>query len=438
MVDAIWLGTRRRLRELLSENDFTTWIAPLRAATWTPGELTLEVPSVFFRDWLKRRRQDTLERAVAGVTGAPATVRLVVNPALARPAPMRAERPPVATPAPADLGVESRTFDTFVVGAANAMACQAAREVVARPGVRFNPLFIHGGSGLGKSHLLFSVGHGYAVRGFNGSVARISAETFVNEMVSAIDQRRMAGFRQRFRRISTLIVDDVQFLSGKVRSQEEFAHTFNALHDGRCQIVLASDRPPDQLPGIEATLRSRFACGLLVDIQPPDPALRLALVRHKAAALALELPADVVDHLAQHCCDNVRQLEGALTRLYGFRTLAGVEVTMALVQRVLPTRHESCARAEIARIVTEVCRSFEVTAAELSSARRTARIARARHVAMYLCREHTEAPLGTIGAEFGGRDHSTVVHALGVVQRRLGEDAALRAAVSEVRARLKA
>ena len=440
MLDTIWLEAQRRLRDELGEKDFGTWIEPLRAARWGGGTLTVEVPSTFARDWLKHHFMSALEAAVAGASGGPASVSLVVNRGLSVPAgasslpPRRAER--------RSTGATARfTFDTFVVGTSNRLAYQAARTVVAQPGARFNPLFLYGGCGLGKTHLLSAVANALAVERPLGSVACISAENFVNEMILAIEGRRMERFRQKFRGIQTLVIDDVQFLAEKRRSQEEFGHTFNALHDGSRQIVIASDRSPHDMPGIEEALRYRFACGLLARIEEPDADLRRALVGRKAEAIGLALEEGVDEYLAEHWCANVRVLEGALNRLEVFAAVAGRSVTLGLVREALgppPAAANGKGGVSVERIIGEVCQHYRLTRTEIASARRTARIALPRQLAMYLCREHTEAPLNRIGAELGGRDHSTVVHALSAIERRLQADARLRETVAALRARLRA
>ena len=441
MVDTIWSEAQRQLRGALAGKDFEFWIAPLRPGRWETNELTLEVPSQFARDWIQREYLALIERAVGLASGRDARVRLTINRQLAHALPERQTPQRLATPA-----AEGRpdaaarfTFDTFVVGASNQVAYRAAQAVVEHPGQRFNPLFIHGGFGLGKTHLLSAIGHAIAGGRRNGGVARVTSERFVNDMVGGIRRDQMDRFRHRYRGISTLIVDDVQFLGGKKRSQEEFEHTFNALHELGKQIVLASDRPPNELHDMEETLRSRFAAGLLVDIQPPDASLRRKLVERKATALGLELQPAVVRYLADEWCRNVRELEGTLTRLAAFANLCGRAVTLGLAREALaPYARGACTneRASVARIIGEVCRHYHVTQAELASARRTARLAVPRQIAMFLCRRHTEAPLQAIGAELGGRDHSTVVHALGAVERKLAADGELRAAVAALEARL--
>jgi chromosomal replication initiator protein len=439
MLDAVWGEVRRQLRACLFAKDFDTWIAPLRATCFEAGELTIEVPSVFELEWIREHHLDALTQAIEGAAGHGTRLRFVVNRALeAGPPPRRPPRRAEALPVDSSpLPAPRCTFETFVVGRTNEVAWRGARAVVDEPGGRFNPLFIYGGTGLGKTHLLMATAHAMHQRRTLAGVACLTAESFVNEMIAALRRHQMDQFRQRFRGIGTLILDDIQFLADKKRSQEEFTHTFNALHDGRKQIVIASDRAPHELPGFEDTLRSRLAAGLLADIQPPDPALRLALVRRKAGEAGLELDDEVASHVAEHWCRNGRELEGVLKRIEASATLAQRPVTLALVREALaPYRRPDDARKSLARIVGEVCRQYQVTRAELASSRRTARVVLPRHVAMYLCRRHTEAPLGVIGKELGGRDHSTVVHALGAIEERLRTDAELRAVVSMLEARL--
>lgn len=443
MAERIWGGVRERLQQTVSGQHFETWIAPLRASSWNGRCLTVQAPSAFFRDWVRRHHLQVIEAAALEVAGAGVTVEVEVNRALAASSPRPEREPMKARPSrgrvpTAVSAVDPRyTFETFVVGTSNEVAWRAARATVEQPGTRFNPLFVYGGVGLGKTHLLRAIAGGATAERGAESVLSISAEDFVNEMIVALRRDQMEKFRRRFRRIATLAVDDVQFLAGKVRSQEEFTHTFNALHASGRQIILASDRPPHELPGIEEALRSRFASGLLADIRPPDPTLRRELVRRKAVGLHTELPGEVIEFLADHWCENVRQLEGALARIDASASLDGQAITLPLVRetlaRFVPVRE---GRPTIERIVGEVCLTFKVSRAELVSARRTARLTMPRQVAMYLCRRLTDVPLRAIGAGLGGRDHSTVVHGLEVVTQRLAADAALREAVAAVEARL--
>jgi chromosomal replication initiator protein len=436
MLDTIWLEARRRIRSELPEKDYQTWIEPLRAAAWDSGALTLETPSHFFRDWLRRHFLPTLQGAVSQASGREASVVLVVNRAI--DAAPRDAVPVRRGPLPVPLPASQYTLDKFVVGASNQVAYAAALAIVEQPGTRFNPFLVYGGSGLGKTHLTRAIGRALTERQ-RGGVACLSAENFVNDMIGSIRGQRMDRFRQRFRGIDTLIIDDVQFLAGKLRSQEEFLHTFNALHDGHKQIVLACDRSPRDLPGIEETLRNRFAAGLLARIELPDPALRRALVRRKAAALGLTLDEELMDYLAEHCCPNVRELEGALKRLEASATLSGQTLTVELAREVFGAPASGAAgRPMMDRICEEVCAEFGLRPEDLRGRRRTAAVATARQVAMYLGRHETDLPVGRIGAALGGRDHSTVVYALGAIERRLQTDAAVKRAVDAVRSRLRA
>lgn len=442
MHDAIWEEARRRLRTALPAKDYEVWIAPLRATSWTDGELTIEVPSPFGLDWVRSRHLDVVTTAVGEAAGTAARLKLLVNRALEAPTPVRRTVRRAGAEAKPAVGQQflpaSRsTFDSFVVGESNRVAYEAARAIVSAPGQRYNPLFVYGGTGLGKTHLLTATFEALRDPGPTPRVLYLTAESFVNELIAALKRHQMERFRQRFRHIGTLIIDDIQFLGDKKRSQEEFTHTFNALHDGRKQIVIASDRAPHELPGFEEALRSRFTSGLLADIEPPDAALRLALVGRKAEEAGLTLDEEVTAHLAEHWCHNGRRLEGVLRRIEAFSQLAGKAITLELVREALaPFRTGANGAKSVGRIVGEVCRQFQVTRNELVSPARTARVSLPRHVAMYLCRRHTGASLGVIGKEMGGRDHSTVVHALGAIEARLQRDAGLRATVSLLEARL--
>jgi chromosomal replication initiator protein len=438
MVDAIWSKVKQELRGRLAQRHYDAWIEPARAVSWCDNVLTLEVASPFAREFVRRHLGDELERTLGAVTGVVAGVELLVNRTLEERA--RSTRPRRARAAREDTvpdanGAPAYTFDSFVVGQSNVMAYRAAHAVATEPGVRFNPLFIHGGVGLGKTHLLAAVAN--ELRSGGRPVQYVSGEAFVNEMIAALRRDRMEDFRRRFRGIETLIVDDVQFFAGKERSQAEFTHTFNSLHEKGKQIVLASDRAPELMSGLDVALRNRFASGLTVDVVPPDAELRDALVQQKLAASGLEAEEGVLDILVHHWWENVRELEGLVTRIAAFASITSRAVTRVLVEEALGiTARRPPQRITIEAVTSLVCEEFDVTREELESARRTAKVALSRQVAMYLCRRHTDRTLVAIGQAFGGRDHTTVVHALSAIERRLRDDERLREAVRNLQHRL--
>ena len=326
------------------------------------------------------------------------------------------------------------TFDSFVVGASNQFAHAACKAVASQPGDHYNPLFIYGGVGLGKTHLVNAIGHQVLERNPEARIAYLSSESFMNELIAALRRDRMDDFKSRFRRIEVLIVDDVQFLAGRERTQEEFFHTFNSLYEARRQIVLTSDKFPKEIPDLEERLRNRFEWGLIADIQPPDMETRVAIIEKKAELEQFELPHEVALFLASNIDSNVRELEGSLTRLGAFASLNRCPITIDFAREVLQNvlRDKRDRAITIESIQKAVCDFYNIRPNELRSKKRTRNVALPRQVAMYLCRRYTEASFPVIGDRFGGRDHSTVIHAAQVVERRLQEDAAFRASVERL------
>ena len=438
MVDTLWGKVRDALRAEIAGKDFETWIAPLHALAWENDRLTLAADGPLARDWIRRHLTEPIEAAVRAVAGAEATCHVVVNGA-ASPRLLRAV--PVVPPAHAretlPPGLRRYTFGNFVAGSSNAVALNAARQVVEDRSSRFNPLVVYGGVGLGKTHLLAAIAQGL-VAAKRAAVRYLTAEAFVNELIVAIRRQRTDVFRRRFRGVGTLIVDDVQFLGGKRRSQEEFAHTLDSLQQLGNQVVLASDREPSALPNMELALRNRLSSGLMAEIEAPDGDLRSALVERKLAARGLVVEEGVTDLLREQWWENVRELEGLITRIEAFGNARGGPITRLLVADALGRcARKPPQRATLERVVDEVCQEFSVTREELLSRRRTARIALPRHVAMYLCRHHTDRPLSAIGEALGGRDHSTVLHGVTSVERRLGCDDGLRESVRQLQRRIK-
>lgn len=415
----VWRQALRVLEQQLPAKDYAAWIAPIRPSGLADGTATLEVPNGFFRDWVRQYFMPQLTEALAASSGEPCRVSLVINRELGTPA---ARETPVedspcrgAATATRVVGrlVPEYTLDSFVVGVTNELAVRGAIAITVEPARTYNPLFIYGGVGVGKTHLLNAIGHAVLGRHKRARVGCVTAENFLNAMIGALKRDRMDAFRARFRRTDVLVIDDIQFLGGKVRSQEEFLHTFNALRDGGKQIVLASDRPPQDIGDLEECLRSRFGSGLLAPIALPDETLRAHLVVRKAAALGLELSAELTDLIAASVQGNVRQLEGVLNAIHARAEVGAHPVTRALVREALSGMgSRSAGSRTVAAILDDVAAEFDVSVSEITSPRRTARIVEARQAAIFLCRELTELPLEAIGQRMGGRDHSTVVYAL--------------------------
>jgi chromosomal replication initiator protein len=324
------------------------------------------------------------------------------------------------------------TFDSFVVGSNNQFAHAAALAVAQSPAKTYNPLFMYGGVGLGKTHLMQAVGQHISARSKGSKVLYISSERFTNEFIDAIQNNTLVKFRRRYRQADVLLIDDIQFFAGKDRSQEEFFHTFNTLFDGHKQIVLSSDRPPSEIANLEARLVSRFEWGLTAELQPPDIETRTAILRKKAQLLHIKLDNEIIEFLAQRIRTNVRRLEGALMRVASFVSLSGRELTSEVIEHLLKDilQEEAKRSITIDQIQRRVAEHFDVRLADMTSKRRPANIAFPRQIAMYLSRELTKASLSEIGEAFGGRDHGTVLHAHRLVKGKIKEEEKIRQVVS--------
>ncbi len=333
---------------------------------------------------------------------------------------------------------EKYTFDKFIVGASNQFAHAASVAVASQPGETYNPLFIYGGVGLGKTHLVCAIGNDVLDREPDTRVVYLSSDSFMNELIAALRRDRMDEFKRRFRKVDFLILDDVQFLAGRERTQEEFFHTFNSLYEARKQIVLTSDKFPKEIPGLEERLRNRFESGLIADIQAPDIETRLAILEKRAEIDGLALPSDVAMFLAENFESNVRELEGSLTRLSAHASLNGAPITIELARRVLKSfvDNRTARGITIELIQKAVSDYFHIQRADLLSKSRSRHITHPRQIAMYLCRNHTDASFPVIGDRFGGRDHTTVIHATQVISRRIKHDPTLRETIDKLATRL--
>jgi len=427
VLDSLWARLLESVSHKVPPAAFDSWLRPCRLLAVEGDHLRIGAPNPFSRDWLAQHHLDALQHAAQEVVGGHPRVTIVVDEtavAESAPAPMPTRAGGTGTAE----GLNPRyTFDAFVVGSSNQFAQAACQAVAELPSRAYNPLFIYGGVGLGKTHLLHAVGH-QSVRLFPGmAVVYISSERFTNELINAIRYDRTAEFRARYRTIDLLLIDDIQFISGKERTQEEFFHTFNDLYESRKQIIVSSDCSPKEIPEIEERLRSRFEWGLIADIQPPDFETRVAILKKKAALERVRLTDDVAYLIASRVKSNIRELEGSLTRMIAFCALTGREMSVDLTQEVLGELWgEEEKIITIEQIQRKVCDLFGIRLSDLKAKTRTKAIAFPRQIAMYLARQLTHASLAEVGRAFGGKDHTTVLHAVDKVQTLLQEDPKLR------------
>jgi len=425
-----WAQVQEELQRRLAPQQYRTWFACVRGEfADSDGELTLTVPNEFYREWIGRNYLQLLREAVAAVQPGAGEVRLRVDPALAP-----AEAPELPEKQGPGMPLNPHfTFEEFVVGPTNRLAHAAARAVADAPGTVYNPLYVHGAVGLGKSHLLQAICHALRQRQPPLRVLYLSCEMFVNDFISAIQHGRLDSFRARCRNADALVIDDIQFLARAERTQEEFFHTFNALHNAQKQVVLSSDSEPQGI-AIEPRLTSRFASGLVVGIDPPCLETRMAILRRKAQLRGVALPDEVVTYIAETYTDNVRELEGALVKLAGIASLCKQAITMALAREVLTAPGRPARTVTMQDILTTVANHFRTKVADILSRKRSRSVAYPRQICLYLSRTLTNHSLQEIGAYFGGRDHSTVIHA----EAKIREEAERRPATRELLARLRA
>jgi chromosomal replication initiator protein len=437
--EKIWNTAQEHLRVRLGQDTYKMWFAPLRASAVDGRELTIEAPNEFCEVWLKDNYLSLMQDAVAIAAGAKLAVKFKVSnatlPVVLVPAPAKVK---AAEPAAERVSTNGdlhfnpkNTFDTFVVGANNNFAFAAAKAVAEQPGKAYNPLFLYGGVGLGKTHLLHAVGQHVTGAKKGARVAYVSSEKFTNEYIDAIQNNKLVTFRKKYRHTEVLLIDDVQFFAGKERIQEEFFHTFNALKEAGKQIVLTCDRPPNEMQGLEGRLVSRFEWGLVTDLQPPDIEMRLAILKKKAQTMNVALPDDVINFLATRIRTNIRRLEGALIRVASYASLTGkklsIEVVEGLLREILHEEGRQTISIEV--IQKKVAEHFDIRLADMTSKRRPENIAFPRQIAMYLSRQLTESSLNTIGEAYGGRDHGTVLHACRLVKDRMEVDSNVRQVV---------
>ncbi len=432
----IWDDVIGRIEAKVNRHSYYTWFKPTLFVSDQGSTLVVRVPDPVFRDWLSRHYAAVINEALEELQRPGVRVVYITDdteeklasaqageavPTLGEDETPEGEAPPAAVPPPEGVpvvGLNPRyTFDSFVVGPSNQFAEAACRAVAEMPSRSYNPLYIYGGVGLGKTHLMHAIGH-YAVKHNPGfKLTYISTERFMNEMINAVHNNRIIDFRARYRTVDLLLVDDIQFLAGKEGTQTEFFHTFNALYDSQKQIVLSSDCPPNEIPSLEERLRSRFEWGLIADIQAPDLETKVAILKKKAEAEALPLPDNVAIYIAEKIKSNIRELEGSLIRLIAFASLTGREVTMALAQEVLKNLGGHDDRAlTVDMIQKAVADYYQLKPVDLRSRNNSKSVAMPRQIAMFLCKSLTSASLPEIGRSFGGKHHSTVIHSIRKVE----------------------
>ena len=433
----LWNQALVEVKERIGKQNYDTWIRPIRFASRNKSEIKLEVPNKFFRDWLTEHYLTQIEDVLSSLAKDSVRVVLDVNEKLegqltAERSIRKEEKDRERQERNTNL-IPKYTFDNFIIGASNQFAHAACVAVANQPGDHYNPLFIYGGVGLGKTHLVNAIGHHSVTQRPNLKVVYLSSESFMNELIASLRRDRMDEFKRKFRNVDILILDDVQFIAGKERTQEEFFHTFNSLYDSHKQIVITSDKFPKEIPGIEDRLRNRFEWGLIADIQPPDMETRVAILQKKAEVEGVQLPHDVAIFLASNIDSNVRELEGSLTRLGAFSSLTKATITIDLTKELLRNTLKGAQRdITVENIQKTICDYFNIRLGDLKAKRRTQNIALPRQVAMYLCRKYTETSFPAIGDKFGGRDHSTVIHASKTIERKIKEDPQMQKTIEKL------
>jgi chromosomal replication initiator protein len=438
--EKVWEEILLLIENRMTKQVFDTWFSQSKLHSIDGSKLLIEVPSKFHRDWIKEHHWSTISDVIREVTKRDdCEIEFYVQPQLLKKVARhtKEEKSDGRVDKPS-LFEKKYTFNNFVVGPSNQFAHAAAKAVADAPGRTYNPLFIYSGVGLGKTHLVNAIGHQIQSKWPRMKVAYLSSEQFTNELINKMSHQRMEEFRQKYRNMDVLIIDDIQFIAGKERTQEEFFHTFNTLYEAQKQIVLTSDRQPKEIPDIEERLRSRFESGLISDIQLPDLETRIAILKKKADFWGIRLPDDVAEFLASMMKSNIRELEGGLVKLGAVSSLTNTEITQELakseLKHLLDAREKIVTNDHIQKVVAE---SFGIKVADLKSKRRTKTVILPRQLAMYLCRHLANSSLPEIGRAFGGKDHSTVIHACKVVEEKKEKDPDVKAKIEMLIRQLK-
>lgn len=433
----IWQIGLEHARKFITEQAFEVWLKPIKPATFDGSTLSLLVPNRFFRDQFEDRFRPVLSGALREATGWEIDLRLIISET--------GEENTPAEPPPRHKGKQTTrrdsvgnlnskyTFDSFIVGNSNQFACAAARAVAESPATAYNPLFIYGEVGLGKTHLMHAIGQWIIKKNPDTQLHYTSSEDFTIDLINSIRRDRMAAFREKYRKMNILLVDDIQFIAGKDRTQEEFFHTFNALYESRKQIVISSDKFPKEMIDLEERLRSRFEWGLVADIQPPDLETKVAILNKKAEENGVNLPQDVAMFVGQKIRTNIRELEGCLIRLSAFSSITKRSISMDMAEETLQQMfYDEQQSVSIDSIQKAVAAHFSIKVSELKSKRRHRKIAEPRQIAMYLARDLTGASLSEIGDRFGGKDHSTVIHSCNKIAKLKDKETRILSAMNQI------
>ena len=433
----LWQNTQTSLKDKLGETIFATWIQPLKPRIENEATLILEAPDQFFKDWVQKHYNQLLSDALNAASGAKISVNLAVGPeSIVIADKARPEEPAIRTiePRTGNHLNPRYTFENFVVGPANRHAHAYSLAVALSPAKAYNPLFIYGGVGLGKTHLIQAICHHIrAGTPDNLKICYLSSERFTNELIEAIQHRTTSAFRQKYRNVDVLVIDDIHFIAGKESTQEEFFHTFNTLYDAHKQIIFSSDRPPKEIANLQERLVSRFGWGLTTDVQPPDLETRVAILKKKIERESIDIPYEVIFFIAQLIKTNIRELEGALIQVVAYSLLEEKPITLGLTKEVLKDLLKEPKKLITVDFIQRcIAEEFGVALPELKTKRRNKTIVLPRQIAMYLSRELTDLSLPEIGKFFGGKDHTTVLHSYNKIKGGIGEDATLKERVERV------
>ncbi|MBI5657766.1 MAG: chromosomal replication initiator protein DnaA [Geobacter sp.] len=448
-MEKIWQEVQSNIEKVLTPQTFNAWIKPIRYQTLQGSSLVLEVPDSFSREYIKDKYSIMINEALAALTNQNYTLEFAIQERKETlddtvAAPSAIPLTPKNTPKEPEKVNEFQTFlnpkytfDKFVCGSGNQFAHAAAHAVANNPATNYNPLFIYGGVGLGKTHLLIAIGNHILAHNNDARICYYTSEKFMNEMINSLRHKKMDEFRNKFRKADVLLIDDIQFMAGKQATQEEFFHTFNSLYESHKQIVLTSDKYPKDIPDLEERLRSRFEWGLIADIQPPDIETKSAILKKKAECDNIDLPDDVALFLASSSASNVRELEGMLVRLGAYSSLTSSKVTLTMAKEVLKDIIVDKSKdISIEAIQKAVADHFQLKVAELKSDKRLKTLVLPRQIAIYLCRDLTKASFPEIGDRFGGKDHSTVIYSVKKIDKVLTHDAELKSTIETIRRNL--